>query len=68
MAGRDSGRDSLSWRMAEEGTGSVPKLAGLGENPLGVREGVWCMRFVVRFVFGACRLGCFAGVEDSCFA
>lgn len=54
--------------MAEEGTGSVPKLAGLGENPLGVREGVWCMRFVVRFVFGACRLGCFAGVEDSCFA
>lgn len=54
--------------MAEEGTGSVLKLAGLGENPLGVRVGGWCTRFVVRSVFEACRLRCFAGIKDNCFA
>ena len=61
--GRGSGLGSLSWTMGEEGTGSEPDLAGLGESPLEVRVRRHCRCSVV----GVCRLGYSEEVEDSCF-
>ena len=63
MVGRGSDLCSLSRRTGEEGTGWVLGLAGLDGSPWVVRVGKRCRCFVG----GACRLGCFVGVADSCF-